>query len=488
MLSQIRAALGVVATQIPTMLVLGVLVAVGVWGYHNDWKLPESLRPKAAEEEEAEKKDDHDEGQSPGPVVLASDDAASLAGIDVGQTSPREVAREVEAVGVLAFDQTRYAQLAPRSSGTVWRILKAPGDEVRRGEVLALLSSPEAGKARSGFFTAYVQHEIRLSTMKRVNAAARSLPDRQVREARLAYREARGKLLTEQLNLGNLGLAIRLEELEGLSDDQVAERVRRLGVPQALAAEPDLPANLLPLVVPFVAGAEKLVVVRRDLVLGEMADPAKTSFVLADVGRLWLKMDVRQEDAPRLEQPRGRYSNGQSVSDPLGQKVAFRARATGQEASGTLRWLSPEVDPKTRTVRARADVYNPTGQLRPGTFGRATITLQRYIAPTVPTAALQWDGKCYRVFVRRDKKTFEPVLVLPGAVKANRTEVLDPRPIQFAGLPGWLATSTGPWQALAGWQGGSAILTPLEPGATVATSGSHVIKAEMQKNRIGGED
>src|SRR5262249_53002866 len=156
-------------------------------------------------------------------------------------------------------------------------------------------------------------------------------------------------------------------------------------------------------------------------------------------------------------------------------------------ATGKLRWLSPEVDPKTRTVRARADVYNPTGQLRPGTFGRARIPVLRQQAVTVPTSALQWDGRCYRVFVRRDDKTFEPLLVLPGTRQGNRTQLHDPRAVQYAGLAGWLAAPDGPWQALAASRGGETILTPLEPGARVATAGSYVLKSEMQKGRIGGE-
>ena len=61
-------------------------------------------------------------------------------------------------------------------------------------------------------------------------------------------------------------------------------------MPAAVAKERDLPANLLPLVAPFDG-----VVVRRDLVIGEMADPARPSFVLADTRRLWLQLDVRQE-------------------------------------------------------------------------------------------------------------------------------------------------------------------------------------------------
>jgi cobalt-zinc-cadmium efflux system membrane fusion protein len=467
MFTRARAALAWALGQVPTLVVLALLAVLGVWGAQNGWKLPESLRPKLAEEP-GEKKEEESDGTSPGPVKLDSKEAGELAGVESSLSRQEAVTQEVEAPAVLAFHPNRYARLAPRAAGAAWRVFKAPGDPVRKGEVIALLSSPEAGKVRADFLNSYVQHEIRADTLAKTKAAASSLPERQLREARLQVREARVKLLTDQQALGNLGLNLPLEDLRGLSDDQVARKVRLLGLPEALHKQADLPANLLPLIAPFDG-----VVLRTDLVIGEMADPSRTCFVVADLARLRLHLDVRQEDVARLSP---------------GQEVTFRARATDQTATGTLLWVSPEVDPKTRTVVVRADVYNPTGQLRPGTFGRARIPVQRQYAVTVPTGALQWDGKCFRVFVRRDEKTFDPVLVLPGTRQRGRTQLLDPRPVQAAGLAGFLAAPGGPWQALAGLRAGNTILVPIEPGAQVVNAGSHVLKSEMLKSLIGAEE
>jgi multidrug efflux pump subunit AcrA (membrane-fusion protein) len=466
MYSRARAVLAWLAGQVPTVVVLVALVALGAWGAANEWKLPESLRAKK-EEEDPPKKDDED-GTSPGPVVLASDDSAGLAGVTVGSSRQQIVSQEVEAPAVLAFHPNLYARLAPRAAGAAWRVLKVPGDKVAKGDVLALFSSPDAGKVRADFITAHVQHEIKADILARAEAASSALPERQIREARLQLREAHTRLLNDLHALANLGLVIRRDDLRGLSDDEITRRVRLLGLPADVAKEPDLPANLLPLVAPFDG-----VVLRTDLVRGEMADPAKTCFVVADTSRLRLHLDVRQEDVARLRP---------------GQEVVFKARATDQTATATLGWISPEVDPKTRTVLVRADIYNGDGQLRPGTFGRALIPVLKKETVTVPSSAMQWDGQCFRVFVRRDARTFEPVLVLPGVRQGDRTQVLDPRPVQYAGLAGWLAAPAGPWQALAAWRAGDSILVPLEPGTNVAAAGSHVIKSEMLKSRIGGEE
>src|SRR5262249_48882806 len=156
----------------------------------------------------------------------------------------------------------------------------------------------------------------------------------------------------EQQALANLGLPVRPSDYRDLSDDEVARRLRTLGLPPGLTGD-DLPANLLPFRAPF-AG----VVLKRDITVGELASTTQPQFVLADTSRLWLLLDVRQEDAPRVRAK---------------QLVQFTADPTGQEASGRIAWTSPEVDPKTRTVRARVEVENPNGELRPATFGKATI-------------------------------------------------------------------------------------------------------------------
>jgi len=229
-----------------------------------------------------------------------------------------------------------------------------------------------------------------------------------------------------------------------------------------VAAERDVPGNLLPIVAPFDGR-----VIRSDLVPGEAAAPGQGAFVVADTRKLWVMVDVRQEDADRLA---------------AGQRVTFEARATRQRVGGTLQWVSPEVDPKTRTVRARAEVDNADGRLRPATFGTARVRLGEVQAVTVPDDALQWDGRSYRVFVRVDAKTYEPRLVLPGHRAGGRTEVIDPRAVLGAGLLGQRGLPAALWIAT-----GREALQGVQPGEAVATTGSHVLKSEMFKGRIASE-
>jgi cobalt-zinc-cadmium efflux system membrane fusion protein len=465
MSSRIKAVLAWLAKQVPGVVVLGGLAALGVWGHHSGWKLP-SPTTWGKEEEKEEKKD---EGKDPGAIVLADDDSARDAGLEHSAARRQPLAQLVEAPAVLAFEQQRHAQLAPRASGTAWRVLRSAGDPVKAGQLLALVAAPDVGTAKTDFLTNYVAYEVRLKALERLQAAGDAIPERQIREAELALREARVRMLTARETLLNLSLPIHLEDLKGLDDEQITRKVRLLGLPANLAAEKDLPGNLLPLVAPF-DGA----VVRTTAVVGEVLSPTQPVFVVADGTWLRVNIDVRLEDVGRLAR---------------GQEVTFESRATGQSVTGELKWISPEVDAKTRTVLARATVYNPEGLLRPATFGKARIVVGRNAAAlTVPDSALQWDSGLHRVFVRLDERTFDPRIALLGTRAAGHTELLDARVLLGASLAGTAALPAGPLPFLASLPISRRMLLHVRPGDRVVTTGSHVLKCEMHKDRISGDD
>jgi cobalt-zinc-cadmium efflux system membrane fusion protein len=470
MSSRVRIVIVEIARRVPTLLVLAGLAAAGVWGHHHGWKVPAFASLWKAEKEKPEKpRDDDDDRKDPGAVVLASDDAARDAGLEHEPVRRLSLAEFVEAPAVLDFKHSRYAQLAPRAGGTAWRVLASSGAAVRKGDVLALISSPDLGAAKAEFLTAHIQYEIRLKTLQRLQQIGDAVPERQVREAELSLREGKVRLVNAQQALANLSLPLRLKDLENMTDAQIADRVRMLGLPSYLAGEEEMPGNLLPLIAPFDG-----LVIRQNIVVGEVVSPRQPAFTLADVSRLWVQMDVRLEDVGRLA---------------LNQETSFQANSTGQSASGQLIWISAEVDPKTRTVRARAEVENAHGQLRPATFGKARVQVARNAAAlTVPDSALQWDGTGHRVFVRVNQRTFDPRVALVAARETGRTELLDARLLLGASLVGSLATNLGPLPAVAALPANARLFQAVRSGEEVVTTGSHVLKSEMLKHRIGGED
>ena len=100
--------------------------------------------------------------------------------------------------------------------------------------------------------------------------------------------------------------------------------------------------------------------------------------------------------------------------------------------AGKIAWRSTQADPKTRTVKVRADLADPDGKQTANTFGSGRVILrEEEKVVSVPTEAVHWDGCCSVVFVR-DKdylkadapKVFHVRKVRVGAKGEKTTEII----------------------------------------------------------------
>ncbi|HET6880885.1 MAG TPA: efflux RND transporter periplasmic adaptor subunit [Pirellulales bacterium] len=449
--------------QLPNALVLCALVGLLFWGHVYHWHVPkfsEVMRQPVREPPQVDP-DDTLPGaadlpvtemgaQIPAlqPVLFESAEAVRKSGIEIALVERRPMVEEVVALGTITYDQTLIAQLSARVAGTVWSVEKKVGEPIKKGEIMAIIEALDVGRAKSEFLQAVVAAELRQNTLLRMRKYQSAISDRDLREAETDAREARIKLFNAQQTLINLGLPVRLEDMDNLNDTELVERIHFLGLPKKLVERLDpqkTTANLVPLVAPFDG-----MVIGRDIVVGELVEPSTSGqFVIADVRRMWVELDVRKEDAPRIRR---------------GQEVMFSADGLKEKVHGKLAWISTEVDKRTRMVQARIEVDNPLihgegsppdGQrlLRANMFGSAHVRIQeRTDAIVVPTLAIQRDGAVNVVFVRTDERVFQPRPVELGIVNGPYTEVL----------------------------------TGLRPGDEVAAGGSHVLKAEVVKQRLAG--
>ena len=127
-------------------------------------------------------------------------------------------------------------------------------------------------------------------------------------------------------------------------------------------------------------------------------------------------------------------------------------RLHGRGPEGKITWISTSVDERTRTIKVRADLENPEGKLRAHAFGTARIVIRETPdAVAVPEEAVQWEGCCHIVFVRVRDDLFQVRKVRLGARGAGFIEVL----------------------------------VGVAAGEVVATRGSHVLKSEILRSRLG---
>ncbi len=375
-------------------------------------------------------------------LQFASDDVFRQLDIATTPAIRGEVSESINATGELELDPTKVARLSARVNGTVWRLLKRVGERVRAGEIVALVDAADVGKAKGELLQALGAQLLREQTLARLrDLAGKAVTAQNVLDAEAAVAESVVRVAAARQTLANLGFTIDPKELQALAPADAARRLRLLGLPDALATTLGVRTesnNLLPIRSPFDGE-----VIERASADGEAAGPDRPLLVVADTRRMWLTLHVRGEEAERIKP---------------GLSVRFRHDGHDVGDTGTVAWISPAADEKTRTVPVRVAWPNENGQHQARTFGTAEIILrQASDAIVVPASAIHWEGCCHVVFVR-DKdfdsspyKVFHVRKVRPGAILGTTTEIA-------AGLL---------------------------PGEVVATANSGILRSELLKNDLG---
>ncbi len=377
-------------------------------------------------------------------VQFSSTSAVEKSGVDFELVETRPMIEAVRASGEATYDETRVAQLAGRVPGTVWQVERTVGDRVSQGDVLALIDAADVGKAKSELLDSLAQAEFHAATVQRLRPLAEKqiIPGSQLLEAETALQQASISVRRAAQTLDNLGLRVDVAELTKLPEEQRAEQLRFLGLPDSIRSDVAASTSTNNLI-PVVASLDG-VVVERKAVTGEVVNPSQMLFRIADTNRMWLRFNVALEDATSLE---------------IGQAVRFLPDGMRDDVFGQISWVSTDVDKQTRTVEVRADVENPEGTLRNETFGLGQIILREAPnAVVVPEESVQWDGSCFVVFVRdRDyfdddhPKIFHTRSVRPGVTIDGLTEII-------AGIL---------------------------PGEVVVTQGSALMRSQILKNNLG---
>lgn len=348
---------------------------------------------------------DHDAHDGEERVVELSEAAARQIDIEVAPVRRQTLASQLRTTGQVDFDETRLAHVSPRVSGRVHRVEARLGQRVNAGEQLAQIDSIDLGRTKSEYLQARAKSEL----------------------ARKSYDRARD-LFEDQITSEQTLLEAETEVLEASADLRTAEEELRLygmgqkAIDALLDGQPV--ASIYPLRAPF-SGT----IIERHATLGELVTPERNLFTLADLSRVWIWIDVYQRDLGRVHVDDGARATVDAFPDEVFE--------------GRVSFLSARVDTDTRTVRARLEVANPRGRLRPGMFveveltdphaqtgyGRADSSL------VVPETAVVRDGEGHWIFVdegngryvardvRLGRATGGVIEVLSGLTAADRVVV-----------------------------------------------------------------
>ena len=320
-----------------------------------------------------EKKFNPTDGAPPSTQAVQTGDM-SLVTVDKPEQFPMVRADQIEAptelrvTGSVNPDISREIPVISLASGRVVDIKARLGDDVRKGELLLQVQSPDITNA----FDAY---------LKAVN-------DEQL--ANKAY--IRAKDLYEH---GAISLGI-LEQAEDTEKDAKADLNAAEEQLDTLGIKKDHPSSIVPVYAP-ISGVIISQNVTNAAAAGVTFSGSSTMFTIADLSVVWILCDVYENDLPKIT---------------LGQSATIRANAyPDKPLIGRISDIQPVLDPNIRTAKVRIEVANPGEMMRPGMF--ASITLfgkgkQNYAA--VPASAIvhlhdrDWvytpvDGKFKRIEV-----------------------------------------------------------------------------------------
>ncbi len=314
------------------------------------------------------------------------------------------VAETIQTTGVVGPDETRLARIRPLADGRVTAVAVRVGDRVAAGQTLLTYDSITAGDLISEYRTAVAGLE-RATAEADVTKSSLERADNLLEMGGVAKGERERRSAEHQRALAEVNSArAAVTSLE--------RKLRRLGISQEelesfrKGTDPNTASRSV-VTAPFSG-----VVTEVHAAQGEVINPDRELFTVADLSRVWLQADVYQKDIGKIRVGQ----NAQVMVDSY----------PGETFTGRVTNVSDVLDPDTRTAKVRCEVANRDGRLKLQMF--ATLALPISTAKealVIPARAVQDIDGVPTVFVRVDEEHFETRAVRVGAPAGDSIEAVE---------------------------------------------------------------
>jgi RND family efflux transporter MFP subunit len=331
---------------------------------------------------------------APGEATLTvTPDVAARSGITVeavGEQLAPEAAGQA-ATGVVQANAYRSTPVLSLVGGRLVSVTAEAGQNVRRGQRLAVVFSDELASAQSRYLAAQAEleehhlHHARTIELLKIGAASRE----EFEQATSVLKKAEAELAAQRQRLLLLGLT--------------PQRVAALRGPAQVSSEVTLAAPADGTVISRAANPGEVVEANRELLR------------VADLSTVWVVGQVFEKDLSRV-----RVGSGATVTSDAYPGRVFRGRVT---------YVDPQLDPATRTAQVRVELANPGQALKLGMYvgvGFGALGAAEATAPTIPASAVQSVGGRTVVFLATpDPNTYVMRPVRLGAESGGRFPVLE---------------------------------------------------------------
>ena len=278
------------------------------------------------------------------------------------------LAKEINAVGIVQYDQSRQAKVTAWVAGRIDRLyVNTVGAYVSKGRPVAEVYSPDLVSAQQEYLLALKSREqFKTSPIQAISQGGDGLVS-----------SARQRL-----------------KLLGVKDHQIAALEK--------AGQPNIRLSIYtPL-----SG----IVIDKIALVGQYVNVGDPLFNIADLSKVWVEAEVYESDFPFIK---------------IGQKVVINSQSyPGKTFTGRVSFIYPFLDPKTRTVKVRVEIANPGLRLKPDMFVKATVKIPLGDVLAVPVSAVMDNGKRQVVWQEMKPGMFAPRDVKAGVRVGDKVQIL----------------------------------------------------------------
>ena len=291
----------------------------------------------------------------PDITLTLSKEAVARAGIVVDRVTASASTGRIRVPAVVEPNAYRSVDVTPIAAGRVTSVSAQLGQQVRRGQPLAQVYSPELAEAQSRYLASRAEleaHERELRrTEKLVEIGSASRQELERIHAEHTAEVAMVQSLRSQLTL--LGMT--------------AAQIQKLASSSDITATVTVPAPI------------DGIVTERAANVGLNVDTSTKLFTVVDLSTLWLVGQLYERDFGRV-----RVGSPASITTPAYPTLVLE---------GKVSYIDPAINPETRTAQLRVEVPNRGMQLRLGMYvGMQVGDVTAAKHPTVPRDAIQVIG------------------------------------------------------------------------------------------------
>jgi cobalt-zinc-cadmium efflux system membrane fusion protein len=305
--------------------------------------------------------------------------------VQVVTVQPSKITRTLRLTGAVAYNAFSTTPVITQVGGPVSKILVVPGDRVKRGQPLLEVSSPDYSLLLASYLKARDTYRVADKNYQRAQDlfAHHAIADRDLLQA-------------------------ESDRIQAQADLSAAEEgMKILGIPKPEDLEKSPISAQIPLLAPI--GGE---IVERLVSPGQVLQAGTTqAFTISDMSTVWVLANIYQGDLAYVKNGDAAVITTDSYPDKFSGKISF---------------ISPALDPTTRTLQARIVVDNPGGKLKKDMYCVATIT-----AGVIPNAIAVPDSAVLRddenqpfVYVATSSNQFGRRQVDIGQSENGETQIL----------------------------------------------------------------